>query len=215
MEVDSSPGHPGCAGLAGHLEPRGGAALLLLVLLVLLVLASAPPLVVLASAAPPAVPGAPPSAGGAGSTRRMAPPLRLLLSLSALPYSEADGHPVFAWRASLACGHLLGLLLRALAREGEEPGPGAEGGAGHPPQPSPGPPPPPPPPQPPHRETILLLCPHPPLSFTPGRRAAVGKAKEEAGEAPAQELARPPALRPVGRAGGSGRPAALTRNEGA
>ena len=41
--------------------------------------------------------------------------IRLLFSLSAaLPFSESSGHPVFSWRASVSCGHLLGLLFRAL-----------------------------------------------------------------------------------------------------
>ena len=47
--------------------------------------------------------------------------IRLLFSLSAaLPFSESSGHPVFSWRASLSCGHLLGLLFRALGGRVEE-----------------------------------------------------------------------------------------------
>ena len=47
--------------------------------------------------------------------------IRLLFSLSAaLPFSESSGHPVFSWRASLPCGHLLGLLFRALGGRVEE-----------------------------------------------------------------------------------------------
>ena len=47
--------------------------------------------------------------------------IRLLFSLSAaLPFSESSGHPVFSWRASLPCGHLLGLLFRALGGRMEE-----------------------------------------------------------------------------------------------
>ena len=65
--------------------------------------------------------------------------IRLLFSLSAaLPFSENLGHPVFSWRASVPCGHLLGLLFRALGgrveeagEQGEpEGGEGAEQGAG-------------------------------------------------------------------------------------
>ena len=45
--------------------------------------------------------------------------IRLLFSLSAaLPFSE-DGHPVYNWRASVSCGHFLGVLFRYLA-EGQE-----------------------------------------------------------------------------------------------
>ena len=47
--------------------------------------------------------------------------IRLLFSLSAaLPFSESSGHPVFSWRASLPCGHLLGLIFRALGGRVEE-----------------------------------------------------------------------------------------------
>ena len=47
--------------------------------------------------------------------------IRLLFSLSAaLPFSENLGHPVFSWRASVPCGHLLGLLFRALGGRVEE-----------------------------------------------------------------------------------------------
>ena len=47
--------------------------------------------------------------------------IRLLFSLSAaLPFSESSGHPVFSWRASLPCGHLLGLLFRALGGRVDE-----------------------------------------------------------------------------------------------
>ena len=47
--------------------------------------------------------------------------IRLLFSLSAaLPFSESSGHPVFSWRASVSCGHLLGLLFRALRGRVEE-----------------------------------------------------------------------------------------------
>lgn len=47
--------------------------------------------------------------------------IRLLFSLSAaLPFSESSGHSVFSWRASLPCGHLLGLLFRALGGRVEE-----------------------------------------------------------------------------------------------
>ena len=50
-----------------------------------------------------------------------APRIRLLFSLSAaLPFSENLGHPVFSWRASVPCGHLLGLLFRALGGRVEE-----------------------------------------------------------------------------------------------
>ena len=47
--------------------------------------------------------------------------IRLLFSLSAaLPFSESSAHPVFSWRASLPCGHLLGLIFRALGGRVEE-----------------------------------------------------------------------------------------------
>ena len=69
--------------------------------------------------------------------------LRLLLSVSALPFSPS-GHPVFSWRASLPCGHLLGLLFRALGAqevpEEQEAGEGGgEGAPPHPPPPQPSP----------------------------------------------------------------------------
>lgn len=48
--------------------------------------------------------------------------IRLLFSLSAaLPFSE-EGHPVFNWRASVSCGHFLGVLFRYLSEgQGVEP----------------------------------------------------------------------------------------------
>ena len=57
-----------------------------------------------------------------------APRIRLLFSLSAaLPFSENLGHPVFSWRASVPCGHLLGLLFRALGGRVEEVAEGEQG----------------------------------------------------------------------------------------
>ena len=54
--------------------------------------------------------------------------IRLFFSLSAaLPFSENLGHPVFSWRASVPCGHLLGLLFRALGGRVEEVGEGDQG----------------------------------------------------------------------------------------
>ena len=54
--------------------------------------------------------------------------IRLLFSLSAaLPFSENLGHPVFSWRASVPCGHLLGLLFRALGGRVEEVAQGEQG----------------------------------------------------------------------------------------
>ena len=54
--------------------------------------------------------------------------IRLLFSLSAaLPFSENLGHPVFSWRASVPCGHLLGLLFRALGGRVEEVAEGEQG----------------------------------------------------------------------------------------
>ena len=54
--------------------------------------------------------------------------IRLLFSLSAaLPFSENLGHPVFSWRASVPCGHLLGLLFRALGGRVEEVAEGDQG----------------------------------------------------------------------------------------
>ena len=48
--------------------------------------------------------------------------IRLLFSLSAaLPFSE-EGHPVFNWRASVSCGHFLGVLFRYISEgQGVEP----------------------------------------------------------------------------------------------